>query len=135
VVLLISGGIGGGSTSDDAKRAQPTPTAAAQDGVTHSRADTVVTVLNGTTVTGLARQAADKLQSRGYKVDRVTDAADQAQQTSQVAYADGYRRGALDVARIVGVPAADVAPIDASTRAVAGDAAHVVVTMGADKAQ
>jgi hypothetical protein len=92
-------------------------------------------VLNGTTVTGLARIAADKLQSRGYKVDRVTDAADQAQQASAVAYAAGYRKAALDIAGIIGISTSEVAPIDASTRAVAGDAAHVVVTMGADKAQ
>jgi hypothetical protein len=138
IVLLVSGVIGGGDSSPKTTGNKVAPAQAgspAAGTATPSRGDTIVTVLNGTTVTGLARTAADKLQSRGYKVDRVTDAADQAQQASAVAYADGYRKPALDIARIVGIPASAVAPIDASTRAVAGDAAQVVVTMGADKAQ
>jgi hypothetical protein len=91
-------------------------------------------VLNGTTVTGLARGAADRLTAKGYKVPRVTDAADQAQQKSLVAYTDGFKGAALLIAKIVGIPTSQVVPIDASTQAVAGDQSSVVVTMGADKA-
>jgi hypothetical protein len=136
VVLLVAGVIGGGSSPGPANRVAPAPSPTGTPApATPTRGATVITVLNGTTVTGLARQAADKLQSGGYKIDRVTDAADQAQQASQVSYADGFRRAALDVAHIVGIPAPEVLPIDPSTRAVAGDAANVVVTVGADKAQ
>ncbi len=92
-------------------------------------------MLNGTTMTGLARTAADRLEARHYSVVRVTDAADQAQQTSQVAYAEGFSGSARRIAALIGISSSQVLPLDASTRAVAGDSASVVVTMGADKAQ
>ncbi len=39
------------------------------------------------------------------------------------------------IARLIGVSADNIVPIDASTRVVAGDDANVVITVGADKAQ
>lgn len=144
VVLLVSGVIGGsgdkGSTAGNrvaAPKTTPDGTPIATTPVTAGTpapADTVVTVLNGTTIPGLARTAADTLQKGGYKIGRTTDAADQAQQTSQVAYATGFRLVARRVARAMGISSAQVAPIDASTRVVAGSDADVVVTMGLDKA-
>ena len=95
--------------------------------------DTIVAVLNGTTVTGLARSAADSIAKKGYQVPKVTDAADQNQQASTVAYADGFKESARRVAKLLGITSSHVAPIDASTSAVAGNDASVVVTMGLDK--
>jgi len=92
-------------------------------------------VLNGTTVTGLARQAADRLEARGYPVTAVTDAADQQQQVSLVGYADGFEDAAKRVARLVGISAGQVRALDPSTAAIAGDGVSVVVTMGLDKAE
>jgi hypothetical protein len=138
VVLLVSGVLGGGDDGDSgAKQATTTPTTSttAEEGAIPAPADTAVAVLNGTTVTGLARTAADQLEARDYNVARVTDAADQAQQTSQVAYSDGFQGSARRIARIVGIDRANVVPLDESTRVVAGTDVSVVVTMAADKAQ
>jgi len=132
--------LGGGSDDATTSNAGATTPATGQattpaGSTTTAPAETAVAVLNGTTITGLARNAADKLQANKYDVVRVTDAADQAQQTSQVAYADGFDGTARRIARLVGISSSEVQPLDASTRAVAGDNAVVVVTMGADKAQ
>ena len=62
-------------------------------------------------------------------------AADQAQQTSQVAYSDGFEGAARRIARIVEIDRANVVPLDESTRVVAGTDVSVVVTMAQDKAQ
>ncbi|MFL5844927.1 MAG: LytR C-terminal domain-containing protein, partial [Solirubrobacteraceae bacterium] len=137
VVLLVSGVIGGGN---DDKSSGATTTAGTTASTTPAGksvpapADTSVAVLNGTTVTGLAKQAAEALTARGYQVPTTTDAADQAQQTSQVAYAEGFEPSAKRIAKIVGVSASQVVAIDPSTQAVAGDV-NVAVTMGLDKAQ
>lgn len=141
LALFITGVIGGSgkssSTATQATRTIPTTTGVSTTPTpgTPRPQDTTVTVLNGTTVTGLARKAADKLVPLGYPIDKTTDAADQSQQTSQVAYAEGFKDAAGKIARVIGVAPAEVMPIDASTRAVAGNAASVVVTMGADKAR
>jgi hypothetical protein len=139
VVLLVSGVVGGSDdkTGGSSKAADTTasPASTTASGATiPAPEDTAVAVLNGTTVTGLAKQAADRLQARGYQVPTTTDAADQATQTSQVAYSDGFEGSAKRVAKIVGVSSSQIVPLDASTRAVAGDAVSVVVTMGLDKA-
>jgi LytR cell envelope-related transcriptional attenuator len=93
-------------------------------------------VLNGTTVTGLARGAADKLTQKGYNEPNVVtnDTTNQARQTSQVFYEAKARQAALDVAKILGVPTSQVKPMDANARALA-DRAQVAVFVGADKAQ
>jgi LytR cell envelope-related transcriptional attenuator len=93
-------------------------------------------VLNGTTVTGLARGAADKLTTKGYNEPNVVtnDTTNQARPTTQIFYEAKVRAAALDVAKILGVPTAQVKPMDANARALA-DRAEVAVFVGADKAQ
>ena len=93
-------------------------------------------VLNGTTVTGLARAAADKLTKKGYNEPNVVtnDTTNQARPTTQVYYEAKARAAALDVAKILGVPTAQVKAMDANARALA-DRAQVAVFVGADKAQ
>ena len=93
-------------------------------------------VLNGTTVTGLARGAADKLTAKGYNEPNVVtnDTTNQQRPTTQVFYEAKARAAALDVAKILGVPTAQIKPMDANARALA-DRAQVAVFVGADKAQ
>jgi len=133
VVLGVAGVFGG--SGKPAKQHAATAPATTTTTAAVTPADTTVAVLNGTTITGLAARAADQLQTAGYTIGTKTDAADQAQQTSEVAYGRGFEAAARKVARIIGVSSSQVVPIDASTRLVAGDTADVVVTMGADKAQ
>jgi LytR cell envelope-related transcriptional attenuator len=104
--------------------------------VPFERARVPLAVLNGTTVTGLARGAADKLTTKGYNEPNVVtnDTTNQQRPTTQVFYEAKARAAALDVAKILGVPTAQVKPMDANARALA-DRAEVAVFMGADKAR
>jgi hypothetical protein len=100
-----------------------------------SRGDVTVAVLNGTTVPGLARGAATKLQSGGFKIGTVTNAPDQARSATVVAYQAGHQDEARVVARLIGVGSDAIKPIDQSTQVVAGQEAFVVVTVGADQSR
>ncbi len=101
-----------------------------------NRGDVTVAVLNGTTVTGLARGASDKLTKAGFKPGVVTnDTTNQARSATAVLYTEGNRRAALDAARIVRVGRDAVQPIDQGTRLLAGEDADVVVSVGADQSQ
>jgi hypothetical protein len=94
-----------------------------------------VSVLNGPTVTGLARSASNRVTQRGYKGGLVTtDTGNQARRATQVFYDTGDRAAALDVARILGVGSRAVAQMDQNAKALAGGA-QVAVFIGADKAQ
>ena len=92
-------------------------------------------MLNGTTVTGLARGAMNRILERGYREGIVVTNTDQTIQKTAVQYAQGNRRQALDVARIVGVGRDALQPIDQNTRVLGGADASVVVIVGADRAQ
>jgi hypothetical protein len=100
------------------------------------RKDFPLAVLNGTTVTGLARGAADKLTRKGYNEPNVVtnDTTNQARDTTEIFFEAKARAAALDVAKILGVSSANVKPMDANARALA-DRATVAVFVGADKAQ
>jgi LytR cell envelope-related transcriptional attenuator len=117
-----NGGVGGGQP---ARRAAPKV----------DRGAFTVAVLNGTTVTGVARGASDKVTGRGYKQGVVTnDPTNQARRATQIFFAARARPAALDIARILGVPTASVKAMDPSAR-LAADGAQVAVFIGADKAQ
>jgi LytR cell envelope-related transcriptional attenuator len=140
--VLLFGGDGGKPTTPKPNTvAQPTNGAGGADAGTKpaarvDRASLTVAVLNGTTVTGVARSASDKVVAKGYKQGVVTnDTTNQLRQQTQVFY-DGaeHRAAALDVARIVGVRASLVTQMDANARTLAGNA-QVAVFIGADKAQ
>jgi hypothetical protein len=137
------------SGDDGAKNEQPnsvgTPTTAAGGGggggatavkPQPKRDTTQVAVFNGTTVTGLARAAADKLTAAGYKnVSPVTtDTTNQARATTVVYWQSGSRREGVDVARLIGVGRGALQPMDQNAR-VLGGGAPVVVIVGADQAQ
>ncbi len=98
------------------------------------RSKVTVSVLNGTSVQGLARGASDKLLARGYSQGIVKTKIGAAVPTTAVYYAKGSNRPARDVARILGLDVRVVAPIAPDVQALAGTAA-VVVVVGLDQAQ
>jgi len=96
------------------------------------RGDFKVFVLNSTDRNGAARESADKLKSSGFEIQGTGQAVTQTMDITQVAYKEGSKRAALEVAMLLGVSPADVILADQSTL-VAGGMANVVVTLGADK--
>jgi hypothetical protein len=149
VVFAITQVVGG-----DSNEPKPAPNVAASPNgsaspqastdVSDQRADTVVTVLNGTPTPGLAGATRDKLIKAGYSdatgLVRTGNNTDQQRQDSAVFYASGQRRMARDVAQILGITAKPEA-IDPDTLALAnntgeGAAGHetdVVAIVGLDQ--
>jgi LytR cell envelope-related transcriptional attenuator len=141
--ILIFGGGGDEPAPKPNTVAQPTTDTSASGSSTPSKAPAKLNrkavplaVLNGTTVTGLARGAADKLTAKGYNEPNVVtnDTTNQQRPTTLVYYEGKAHAAALDVAKILGVPASQVKPMDANARALA-DRAQVAVFVGGDKAQ
>jgi hypothetical protein len=91
-----------------------------------------VSVLNGTTVPGLAAQIGDEVESAGFQRGNVANALDQQRTTSTVLYAESADREAKLVAKRLGI--ATVEPIDPDSAALGGNAS-VVVIVGADQTQ
>ena len=134
-------GCGGGSGTTTQQANTVTTQAGSQKTTTSggagavNRAATRVAVFNGTTTSGLARTAADKLVAAGYKqVDPVTTAPDQAVPATQVYYDTGAQAEGLDVAKALGVASSAVVAMDPNIRAL-GQNAPVAVVLGADQAQ
>lgn len=138
LVFALGGGDGDQSASQNEPGNQITPPAS-QGGDTGeapaSRAETTVAVLNGTTISGLARRTAERLESSGYTLGTVDDAPEQNRSATVVQYADGARDEARSVAEVIGVGRDAVSQLDVNTRTVAGENARVVVTVGADQNQ
>ncbi|HSD78517.1 MAG TPA: LytR C-terminal domain-containing protein, partial [Solirubrobacteraceae bacterium] len=105
------------------------------------RSQVTVTVVNGTTVQGLARGALNRLDDVGFQDGGVaTDTTNQSRTQTIVFYADGQRNAALDVARVLKVPRSRVERFSAEPdgpgiRLLARQDADVVVVLGADKAE
>ncbi|MGZ6697273.1 MAG: LytR C-terminal domain-containing protein, partial [Solirubrobacteraceae bacterium] len=124
---------GGGSSSGSSGSSKGGSSSKATPPV--NRRALTVAVLNGTTVTGLARSASDKVVAKGYKQGTVaSDTTNQQRQTTQVLYDGSQRAAALDVAKILGVLSSSVAKMDANAK-LAAAGAQVIVFVGADKAQ
>jgi hypothetical protein len=141
--ILIFGGGGDEPAPKPNTVAQPTTDTTASGSSTPTKAPAKLNrkavplaVLNGTTVTGLARGAADKLTAKGYNEPNVVtnDTTNQQRPTTLVYYEGKAHTAALDVAKILGVPTSQVKPMDANARALA-DRAQVAVFVGGDKAQ
>jgi hypothetical protein len=99
------------------------------------RHDATVAVLNGTTVTGLARVAADMLAANGFREGVITnDASNQQRARTEIFYEPGFREQAQTAAACIHVGLDRVLPMDANAR-VLGDRADIVVFIGADKAR
>jgi LytR cell envelope-related transcriptional attenuator len=100
-----------------------------------ARPHVTVSVLNGTTVTGLARVAAETLVANGFREGVVTnDTTNQQRARSEIFYEPGHRTEGYAVADCLDIPFDRVLPMDATAR-VAADRAEVAVFIGADKAK
>ncbi|HEY3018562.1 MAG TPA: LytR C-terminal domain-containing protein [Solirubrobacteraceae bacterium] len=87
-------------------------------------------MLNGTTVTGLARSVANRIEEQGFTTVAVTDASNQAQSDTKVEYGAGHRDEARDVARSLRIPADQVVAASDVDSTTAGPNAEVVVVVG-----
>ena len=138
LITQVFGGSDSTTSSTPATNSVGPPTTATSTTSTDGAVDkatTQVAVFNGTTGSGLARAAADKLQAAGFlKVGPVTTAPDQTAQTSTVYYDTGAKAAADEVATTLGLSSAAVTAIDENIR-VLGQNAVVVVVLGADQAQ
>src|SRR5436190_191893 len=142
VLVIVAGAIvrvvGGGNDSSAPSTpntvgevsAGQTPAGAGATTSRGQRAQTSIAVLNGTTVTGLARGVANKLEEQGFTTVAVTDASNQAQSATKVEYGQGHRDEARDVARSLKVPSAQVVPISDVDGTTAGPNAEIVVLVG-----
>jgi LytR cell envelope-related transcriptional attenuator len=123
------------ATPDARKAASPKPHGTVTLPSAEPRYDATVAVLNGTTVTGLARAAMEKLASLGFREGVVTnDTTNQQRQRTTIYYEPGYREQAQAVAACLEVDLNRARPMNANAR-VAGDRAEIVVFVGADKAK
>jgi hypothetical protein len=130
----------GGSTSNAIDQ---TTTTAADDGTTtsttlaapHQPAEVKVYVLNGSGLVGVAQQATDILNGRGYTTIAPQNAPAKVPATV-VYYVEGYQADGLQVAAALGAAPAQVQPMPApgTNPAVPADtqAANVVVVLGPD---
>jgi cytoskeletal protein RodZ len=99
---------------------------------TTSPAELSVTVLNGTTTTGLARHTSEELQQHGFtKAAPLNGQPPGANQTTTVQYTSGHSADAQSVAQALGV--AQAQPIEGTVASMA-PGASVVVIVGLDKA-
>lgn len=89
-----------------------------------------VSVLNGTTIGGLAADVADEVSAEGFLVGNVDNALDQAKAESVVLYAEGARREAQAVQRVLDIPQSE--PVDPDSQQRGGNAS-VIVVLGADR--
>jgi len=128
VVLALSSPQRHGAASPPAQRPQTTPVT--------PQAPVSIAVLNGTTVTGLARAAADELTSFGYDEPNVVtnDTTNQSRARTMVFYEPGHKADAQGVASCLHIRFERVAPMEATER-VLSDRAQVAVFIGADRAK
>ena len=135
-VLIIGGALafavsqvgGANSSSTHSNAASGSGRAAHQPPL--SPRDVTVSVLNGTTVPGLAAQVGDRVQSEGFRLGNITNGSNQQRGQSVVLYAPGASRQAVLVSRRLGI--AGRQPMDAESQALGGSA-KVVVVVGRDE--
>lgn len=132
--LAFSGDDGKTPTRDSEPQAVTETTTARTTQTTRAtpNSDISVFVLNGTTVNGLARGLANKLEQEGYTIKGTDTASDQTRAATLVMYANGKRSQALRVARSIGKGADVVEAIDPGAAALS-QGASVVIVVGADQ--
>jgi hypothetical protein len=139
---VSGGGDGGASSGTPAATARttpapaPAPTVAPATGLGPTPGTFVVSVLNGTTVPGLARGVANRLQNDHYKIGNVTNAADQAHAETTVYYATpDCVPAAREVAEAIGIRDIRIYKAGRAQRVIAGSSAQVIVVVGSDQNQ
>jgi hypothetical protein len=118
-----------GGDDDKAATNEPAPGGADRNAPINPTTVTV-SVLNGTTVPGLAAQIGDEVESAGFQRGNVANAIDQQRTDSVVLYAEGADREARLVGRKLGIE--QIEPVDPDSQALAGNAS-VVVIVGEDQ--
>jgi hypothetical protein len=146
LVLSLGGGSKGAGSSSNATGASTSPAAekssttktkspskkSAAATATTSPAQLSVTVLNGTTTTGLARHTSEELQQQGFtKATPLGGQPPGANPVTTVQYTSGHSADAQGVAHALGVSQAQ--PIEGTVASLA-PGASVVVIVGLDKA-
>jgi hypothetical protein len=117
------------SRSSAPRRSPSTPAATPKPGTYE------VSVLNGTTVPGLARGVATRLQNTRFKIGTVTNAATQDRSATLVEYLPGHLAEGEAVAKAIDVGSDSIQKLTAGSKTIAGDSATVVVTVGSDQNQ
>jgi hypothetical protein len=136
-VLLIVTGSGGKNKPSGGTSTSNAPTAGHKSKTKgfNKRAVTV-TVLNGTGTSGLAAHILSQLTHAGFKQGTATNAASATQTTSTVAYLQGQKAAAQQVAKALKLGSGTVSPIDSDTQSIACPQTtcnvDVVVTVGQD---
>ena len=135
-VLELTGGDEGRSEPAGQSPRAPQAQAGARERASGKSAinpqEVTVSVLNGTTVGGLAAQLGDKLEGQGFQLGNVTNNTDQERAESVVLFAPGAEAEAKEVGRRLKINQRE--PIDPDSQTRAGDASVVVVT-GSDLKQ
>jgi hypothetical protein len=148
-VVLLTGALGGGDTKTQTPNTIGTPSADSDAGSSPAKTtggsnsatpaaapapgSYTVAVLNGTTVPGLARGVANRLQNTKFKIGNVTNAATQDRSATLVEFAAGHRAEADAVAKAIDVGRDAIQPLSPGSKTIAGDQATVVVTVGSDQ--
>jgi LytR cell envelope-related transcriptional attenuator len=132
ITQVFGGGGDKGTRSANTHKAAP-PVIPTRTSGTPARKDFKVTVLNGTTVTGLARSVANTINAKGYEIAAPpANAPEQGRAATVVMFTPGHRQDAFTIAKLISVGRDAVQPIDQNTLVLASGAA-VVVTVGADQ--
>jgi LytR cell envelope-related transcriptional attenuator len=131
VVLALS--------SPQPQRAASPPTQPPQTTPVTPQPRVTLAVLNGTTMTGLARAVADELTSLGYNEPLLVtnDVSNQSRQRTIVYYAPGHRTDAQGVAGCLKLGFDRVRPMGTEEylQAIRANRADVAVYVGADRAR
>jgi hypothetical protein len=140
-VLVIGGGVAYGALQLTGEE-EPASEQAAGDGgggkdggkaAPVDPSTVTVSVLNGTTIPGLAAQVGDEIERKGFQLGNVTNSAEQgARAESVVLFAPGSEREAIAAGRRLKISQRE--PINPESQALGGDAT-VVVVVGADQTQ
>lgn len=93
-----------------------------------------VQVLNGTQITGLAQRVTDRIKTQGYGTGQPETASDgqTIAAESTVAYREGHKQAAEQVAEELGLSGSAVRAMSPETAAAIGETFEVVVTAGRD---
>jgi hypothetical protein len=147
-VVLLTGVLGGGdgatqppntittpgaSSGASSGKSKASPSKATTPAAAPAPGSYTVAVLNGTTVPGLARGVANRLQNTKFKIGNVTNAATQDRSATLVEFAPGHRAEADAVAKAIEVGKDAIQPLSPGSKTIAGNQATVVVTVGSDQ--
>jgi hypothetical protein len=136
VLLIVTSGGGksnpsGNTTTSNAPSARHKTKAKVFD-----KGAVTVTVLNGTATAGLAAHVLSQLGNDGFKQGTAANAANATQATTAIAYVQGQKAAAQQVAKSLKLSTSSVAPITPATQQLACPQAScnvdVVVTIGQD---